>query len=401
MPVQTLDLSEKCDELLSLLKRVSSAKRFVVVTGAGISVNCGIPDFRSSGGIFQQIQKRHPNLVTSGRDLFDASVVFRSQKAADVFYEWMTSLRGQFRKAEPGPVHRFIRTLADRGSLLRNYTQNIDGLEAKAGLNVWDPNGDVAWQKADTVPLHGSMEHLKCQLCSSTYPFDGNLGAGDACLDCSTRSSIREAMGRRALPSGKLRPTVVLYEEPHPHSEDIAKIISHDTRALSSRRSTSKLTDVPGCKQLVKQLAGAATLTVVVNNEPVCGKAWDSVVDFQVIGAAEEWCAKVERLWNAQTKITQWTKARKSANVLRETGKSRVAKENAVKKEDAPANSKTPTGSKKRSRGTDDGDNNADKETQPKKARRHQNDENYVIDHSACRSLRLAEKKDLRPTVCL
>ncbi|KAJ1939230.1 NAD-dependent deacetylase hst3 [Linderina macrospora] len=397
MPTQTLDLSEKSDELASLIKRVSTAKRFVVVTGAGISVNCGIPDFRSSDGIFKQIQKKHANLVSSGRDLFDASVVFRSQETAEVFYEWMTSLHGQFKKAVPGPVHRFIRTLADRGALLRSYTQNIDGLEAKAGLNVWDPNGDVAWQKAHTVPLHGSMEHLTCQLCSSTYPFDGDLGAGDACPDCATRSLIREAMGRRALPSGKLRPTVVLYEEPHPHSEEIAKIISHDTRALSSRRSTSKLTDVvlvfgttlkvPGCKQLVKQLAGAATLTVVVNNEPVCGRAWDSVVDYQVIGCAEDWCAKIERLWNAQTKITQWTKMRKNANVLQETGKSKLVGENAQRKRDASVGSKMSATSKKRPRDSDDDADNTNgnniKLERPKRARRRQNNENYVVEHSA------------------
>ncbi|KAJ1652839.1 NAD-dependent deacetylase hst3, partial [Coemansia sp. RSA 25] len=307
-----------------------------------ISVNCGIPDFRSTTGLFQQIRAAHGDLVTSGRDLFDASVVFRSAETADVFYHWMTHLRHQCAGAQPGAVHRFIRQLADRGTLLRSYTQNIDGLERKAGLSVWDPysaKGDAAhvpWQAAQSVPLHGTMEHLSCQLCSSSYHFSEQSGesairAGDECPDCQARSQVREACGRRSLASGKLRPTVVLYEEPHPHCEDIAKIISHDARALGTRRSSGgskqrqpimdvvlvfgTTLKVPGCRQLVRKLATASpatTLTVVVNNEPVCGKSWDGIVDYQVIGNVEDWCARVERKWSAQTKITQWAKTRKS-----------------------------------------------------------------------------------------
>ncbi|KAJ1823556.1 NAD-dependent deacetylase hst3 [Coemansia sp. RSA 2671] len=332
---ETLSLHSPGAELTDLIRRVSVARRVVVVTGAGISVNCGIPDFRSSTGLFQQIRAAHGDLVTSGRDLFDASVVFRSAETADVFYHWMTHLRRQCAGAQPGAVHRFIRQLADRGTLLRSYTQNIDGLERKAGLSVWDPysaKGDaehVPWQTAQSVPLHGTMEHLSCQLCSSSYHFSEQpnksaIRAGDECPDCQTRSQVREACGRRSLATGKLRPTVVLYEEPHPHCEDIAKIISHDARALGTRRSKQPqdvvlvfgtTLKVPGCRQLVRKLATASpetTLTVFVNNEPVCGKSWDGIVDYQVIGNVEDWCARVERKWGVQTKITQWAKTRKS-----------------------------------------------------------------------------------------
>ncbi|KAJ1965359.1 NAD-dependent deacetylase hst3 [Dipsacomyces acuminosporus] len=341
-------LGEQSADLAALIKRVAAAKRFVVITGAGISVRCGIPDFRSADGLFRQIQETHGDLVSSGRDLFDASVVFRSAETADVFYRWMTHLRHQCASAQPGIVHNFIKQLADRGSLLRSYTQNIDGLERKAGLAVWDPYSSstrpehVPWQKAQSVPLHGSMEHLTCQLCSSSYHFSelptaGGISAGDVCLDCQTRSQAREASGRRALPAGRLRPAVVLYEEPHPHCEDIAKIIAHDTRALGSRRAeasmqsaSKKMRDVvlifgttlkvPGCRQLVKQLALASpttTTTIFVNNEPVCGKAWDGIIDHQVVGHVEDWCARIERQWNAQTKITQWTRTVKHATALR------------------------------------------------------------------------------------
>ncbi|KAJ2222471.1 NAD-dependent deacetylase hst3 [Coemansia sp. RSA 1722] len=334
---ETIRLEGKGQRLSTIVKRVASASRFVVVTGAGISVSCGIPDFRSSDGIFRQIQDAHGGLVASGRDLFDASVIFRTSETAGIFYRWMTHLRHQCSDAQPGAAHRFIRQLADRGLLQRSYTQNIDGLERKAGLAVWDPYAAkdtakyVPWRDAQSVPLHGSMDRLVCQLCASSFAFSEKPGAqatsaGDACPDCTARSDARAAHGRRMLPAGKLRPTVVLYEEPHPHCEDIAKIIAHDARALAARRDARATNvvlvfgttlKVPGCRQLVRRLATASpanTVTVLVNNEPVCGKSWDGVVDYQVVGSVEDWCARIEKQWNAQTKITRWTRTRKRAD---------------------------------------------------------------------------------------
>ncbi|KAJ2513811.1 NAD-dependent deacetylase hst3 [Coemansia sp. RSA 2049] len=404
---ETYRLSDKKNPSLSgLIKRVAAAKRVAVVTGAGISVNCGVPDFRSSGGVFQQIQAAHGDIVTTGRDLFDASVVFRSAAAAEVFYRWMTHLRRTCADAQPGVVHRFIRNLADRGVLLRSYTQNIDGLERKAGLSVWDPYAPkssaahVPWQTAQSVPLHGSMERLTCQLCSSSLHFathpKADVGAGDECPDCRMRSDARQADGRRSLPTGTLRPAVVLYEEPHPHCEDIAKIIAHDTRALGSRRAAlldsggissgssrrraplprdphnvimvfGTTLKVPGCRQLVRQLATASpasTITVVVNNEPVCGKSWDGVVDYQVVGDVDAWCMRIQRQWSLQPKITRWAKTLKSA-----TDSSRLPAQkkkqqqpqcpSSAEKENSAASDHTCTSRKRKRSGADHDDGGA------------------------------------------
>ncbi|KAJ2368062.1 NAD-dependent deacetylase hst3 [Coemansia sp. RSA 2610] len=344
---ETLALAEKSAELQQLVKRVANARRVVVVTGAGISVNSGIPDFRSASGVFRQIQAAHGHVVGKGRDLFDASVVFRSGAAAAVFYEWMTQLRRQCAAARPGAAHAFIRQLADRGVLQRSYTQNIDGLERKAGLRVWDPYqkpgsaGHVPWQQAHSVPLHGTMDHLTCQLCASAVPFaalPGGAAAGDACAECLQRSQAREACGRRALAAGKLRPAVVLYEELHPHGEDIARIISHDARSRADVVLVFGTTlKVPGCRQLVRRLAAAPrTTTVVVNNEPVCGRAWDGVVDYQVVGCVDEWCARVQRAWNAQSKITQWaTKRTRGAPAAKENAPEPTSRKRRVSDSDS------------------------------------------------------------------
>ncbi|KAJ2897595.1 hypothetical protein IWW38_001665, partial [Coemansia aciculifera] len=68
---------------------------------------------------------------------------------------------------------------------------------------------------------------------------------------------------------------------------------------------------------------------------PVCGKSWDGVVDYQVIGNVEDWCARVERKWSAQTKLTQWVKARKRSATGAISAKAKI-KTVAVGKENLP-----------------------------------------------------------------
>lgn len=68
-----------------------------------------------------------------GRDLFSASL-FREPESTRLFYTFIAELKSRIDQAKPGPTHRFIRILGDKGKLLRSYTQNIDGFEERAGL---------------------------------------------------------------------------------------------------------------------------------------------------------------------------------------------------------------------------------------------------------------------------
>ena len=68
-----------------------------------------------------------------GRDLFDASL-FRDSTSTSVFYTFISQLKRSIDVASPSPTHRFIKTLDSKKKLLRSYTQNIDGLEERAGL---------------------------------------------------------------------------------------------------------------------------------------------------------------------------------------------------------------------------------------------------------------------------
>lgn len=99
--------------------------------------------------------------MLKGKDLFSASL-FREPESTRLFYTFIAELKSKIDKAHPGPTHRFIKTLDAKGKLLRSYTQNIDGLEERAGIQ----GPVVAKSKAKTlnakdsknIQLHGDIQ---------------------------------------------------------------------------------------------------------------------------------------------------------------------------------------------------------------------------------------------------
>ncbi|KAJ2512790.1 NAD-dependent deacetylase hst3 [Coemansia sp. RSA 1939] len=123
-------------EILSDVHRaVRGAQRCIVITGAGISVSSGIPDFRSPQGLFHQLKQRYPTAMSSGRDIFDATL-FHDPTMVELFYSFMGELRNLVSQATCTPTHAFIKELDECGKLLRCYTQNIDSLEKRIGLET-------------------------------------------------------------------------------------------------------------------------------------------------------------------------------------------------------------------------------------------------------------------------
>jgi NAD-dependent deacetylase sirtuin 2 len=124
--------------------RRCSASEVVVLLGAGASTNAGIPDFRSpETGLYANIKRFN---LPYPEAIFDLEYFARDPRP---FYSLCREMwPGRF---YPTAAHRFVRTLQDRGLLLRCYTQNIDGLESLAG---------IADDKL--VCAHGSFEDAHC-----------------------------------------------------------------------------------------------------------------------------------------------------------------------------------------------------------------------------------------------
>ncbi len=125
-----------------------TSKKTIVFTGAGVSTESGIPDFRSPGGIWS---KYDPEDFTIQR--FLSSLDTRKSF-------WKVSAEGELlMEAEPNPAHYAIAELHQLGKLDCVITQNIDNLHQKAGV----PEDRV-------LELHGNMQWVVCLSCRSRFP---------------------------------------------------------------------------------------------------------------------------------------------------------------------------------------------------------------------------------------
>jgi NAD-dependent deacetylase len=132
-----------------LAKLISNARRAVVFTGAGISTESGIPDFRSPGGYWSK------NRVI----YFDEFV--RSRDARVEAWTRLFDGRGSIRTATPNAGHRAVAKLVEQGKVTEVITQNIDGLHQAAGVPA-----------EKVIEVHGNATFAKCLECGLRHEFD-------------------------------------------------------------------------------------------------------------------------------------------------------------------------------------------------------------------------------------
>ncbi|PKS11564.1 hypothetical protein jhhlp_003329 [Lomentospora prolificans] len=132
---------------------ISRSKNIICLTGAGISTSLGIPDFRSKGtGLYSKLEHLGLN---DPQEVFDIEQ-FRADPT--IFYSVAKDILPSTDRFTP--THAFIAMLQEKGKLLTNYSQNIDNLEAKAGI-----------QPSKLVQCHGSFATATCIECG--YKTDG------------------------------------------------------------------------------------------------------------------------------------------------------------------------------------------------------------------------------------
>lgn len=204
--------------------------------------------------------------------------------------------------AKPTHFHRLLRSLDDSGKLLRVYTQNIDALEVKSGLSFGVPEYDMRRKArskpvasssssstmqqdisdredsirlptppSDTprcIPLHGTLQLLHCQICTHSFPLDHHLtsltsGILPPCPECTSMERTRQLIGKRPRGVGKLRPSVVLYNEAHKDGEGVGEAARRDLVGSKGKSGADLLLvvgtslRVPGTKRMVREFAKA------------------------------------------------------------------------------------------------------------------------------------------------
>ena len=168
----TTDATELDRAVQAARRLVEEARRIVVLTGAGISTDSGIPDFRGPQGLWTRNPEAE-KMATLQHYVADPEVRKRA---------WRSRLESPALTAEPNAGHKAIVTLEQRGTLLALLTQNVDGLHQKAGS---DPQR--------VVEIHGTMREVTCLACGERAPMERALArvrAGEEDPPCRTCGGI-------------------------------------------------------------------------------------------------------------------------------------------------------------------------------------------------------------------
>lgn len=250
------------EDLYFLHFALTYSKKAVIITGAGISVNSGIPDFRSSEGLFQGLASKSTG---SGKNLFDYNV-FRNPDSIKKFEKMIEKLYNLSQSSTASPFHLMINDLSKQGRLLRLYTQNIDCLDVELShLKTEIPLTFNKKSNPKTVQLHGSVKLLNCSKCNYISELNNeyfeNRKFGESklirsCPSCEEMNLVRQVAGKRVQNTGILRPRIVLYNEFHPDGEIIGTITEKDLKSKPDCLIITGTTlKIPGVRRLVKEMA--------------------------------------------------------------------------------------------------------------------------------------------------
>jgi NAD-dependent deacetylase len=165
------------EDKLEIIKQwITNSNNIVFFGGAGVSTEGGIPDFRSTDGIYHMNYDYPPEMILS-RSFFNTRT--------NEFYEFYRD-KMICQEAKPNITHRKLRELEKIGKLHGIVTQNIDGLHQKA-------------ESENVLELHGSIHRNYCMKCNTFFDLDYIIQSSD-----TPRCSC----------GGIVKPDVVLYEEP-------------------------------------------------------------------------------------------------------------------------------------------------------------------------------------------
>ncbi|MBQ4343926.1 MAG: NAD-dependent protein deacylase [Erysipelotrichaceae bacterium] len=163
------------NQIEQLQKIIDQAQNIVFFTGAGVSTDSGIPDFRSTDGLYAMEYDFPPETIISHSFFLENPKEFYRFYRNKMIYE----------QAQPSITHNFIAACESKGKSLGVITQNIDGLHTLAGSKT-------------VIELHGSTLRNTCTKCKKKHP----LFSITSCQDVPRCSC-----------GGIIKPDVVLYEE--------------------------------------------------------------------------------------------------------------------------------------------------------------------------------------------
>ncbi len=211
---------------------IKQSQKTVTLTGAGVSTNSGIPDFRSPGtGLWQRVEPMEVASLSA----------FRHNP--ELFYEWFHSLAVMLFSARPNQAHIALARLQSAGYISEIITQNIDGLHSKAGAE-------------SVLEVHGSLRTLSCTNCYLQLPSAPLLH--EYLVHCT--------VPRCPACGSIMKPDIILYEEQLPVKTWIMAEEASKHCGLMIVAGTS-LEVMPSAKLPLQAVEHGAKL-IIINNAP-------------------------------------------------------------------------------------------------------------------------------------
>jgi NAD-dependent deacetylase len=235
--METKDLDFLVDKVAALILESS---RVVVFTGAGISTESGIPDFRSPGGIWTKFDP----------DDFTIQKFMSSEKTRRLQWQMMAE-GGLLKDAEPNKAHHAVAELEKLGKLTCVITQNIDNLHQKAGSSP-----DKVFE------LHGNMKFVRCMSCDRRFPVE----------------DILQRINKEEIPdcqfcSGILKPDAVFFGESLPQ-QVLNDVIKHSRNCDLFIVIGSTLVVYPAAYMPMYAVESGAKLVIInLSSTPMDAKA--------------------------------------------------------------------------------------------------------------------------------
>ncbi|ADO59759.2 SIR2 family NAD-dependent protein deacylase [Paenibacillus polymyxa] len=266
------------ENLNTLVTWIQQAKKITVLSGAGISTDSGIPDFRSSAGVWTN--------DTSRQYIMSLSYFNRHRREFWAAYKdiFKIKLAGDFK---PNYGHQFLAELETEGKMIDIFTQNVDGLHQLAGSKkVYEVHGsmriahctncgetyDLEYMRSEAVPTCRKVKH-KENVCNHYIPIPDRSLQHVVCQECGTRYDIHGATSDAIRCKGKkkremicnhvLKPDVVLFQDSIRYFQEAKRSAMQSDLLLvvGSSLQVGPINEIP-------QLFPTYKNSVLINKEP-------------------------------------------------------------------------------------------------------------------------------------
>ena len=243
------------ENIKKIVQKLKKSKYCVAFTGAGISTESGIPDFRGRKGIYNYVSE----------DVFSIEMFY---KQPEMFYRFAREWLGEIITKTPNKAHIMLAKLEKYGILKSVITQNIDGLHQKAGSKV-------------VYEIHGHIRTAHCLKCGKEFDF---------------QYVKEELVDKNNIPvkckfcGGIIKPDVVFFGEPLP--EDLSKAIEEVQKADLMFILGTSLTVYPAA-MLPEYCSGEL---IIINKDPTPLDSHASVVLHKPLGECFE---LIDRFFNS------------------------------------------------------------------------------------------------------